>query len=79
MERPAGIEPAARVGFVRASCIARRCSNICASSTRALPPTPLAEYEEIYHEYFYAHCDQIVADENGVAIPAEMTALAAQE
>ena len=23
---------------------------------------PLAEYEEIYHEYFYAHCDQIIAD-----------------
>lgn len=33
---------------------------------------PLAEYEEIYHEYFYAHCDQIAANANGLSVPAEM-------
>jgi hypothetical protein len=38
----------------------------------ALFEAPLAEYEEIYHEYFYAHCDQIIADSSGLSIPAEM-------
>ena len=35
---------------------------------------PLAEYEEIYHEYFYAHCDQIVADTTTVTLPTDMLA-----
>jgi hypothetical protein len=33
---------------------------------------PLAEYETIYHEYFFAHCDQVVADGTGLALPMEM-------
>ena len=33
---------------------------------------PLAEYEEIYHEYFFAHCDQIIAASQGLSVPAEM-------
>lgn len=33
---------------------------------------PLAEYEAIYHEYFYAYCDQIVADEMAMSLPLEM-------
>jgi hypothetical protein len=33
---------------------------------------PLREYEDIYHEYFYAHCDQIVANATGLGIPTEM-------
>jgi hypothetical protein len=33
---------------------------------------PLAEYEEIYDEYFYARCDQIVADLTGLSVPHEM-------
>lgn len=35
---------------------------------------PLAEYEEMYHEYFYAHCDQIIAATTGLSVPAEMLA-----
>jgi hypothetical protein len=31
--------------------------------------TPLLEYEEIYHEYFFAHCDQIVAESRGLSLP----------
>jgi hypothetical protein len=38
----------------------------------ALFESPLAEYEEIYHEYFYAHCDQIIANSSGLSIPAEI-------
>lgn len=38
----------------------------------ALFADPLAEYEEIYHEYFYVHCDQIVSDPNAFALPVEM-------
>ncbi len=40
----------------------------------ALFQQPLHEYEEIYHEYFFAHCDQIVAlrSKNTLAIPAAM-------
>jgi hypothetical protein len=34
--------------------------------------TPLLEYEEIYHEYFYAHCDQIIADATTVTLPTDM-------
>jgi hypothetical protein len=34
--------------------------------------SPLVEYEDIYHEYFYAHCDQIVADHKALALPVEM-------
>jgi hypothetical protein len=33
---------------------------------------PLAEYEEMYHEYFHAHCDQIVADAKGLSVPVEI-------
>ena len=33
---------------------------------------PLAEYEELYHEYFYAHCDQVIAKSKALAIPTEM-------
>lgn len=33
---------------------------------------PLAEYEEKYHEYFYAHCDQIIAAASGFSVPAGM-------
>jgi len=36
--------------------------------------TPLEEYEEIYHEYFYAHCDQIVATKSTLSLPADMLA-----
>jgi hypothetical protein len=36
--------------------------------------TPLVEYEDIYHEYFNAHCDQIVADGTTVTLPADMLA-----
>ena len=36
--------------------------------------TPLQEYEEIYHEYFFAHCDQIVADSSILALPSDMLA-----
>lgn len=35
---------------------------------------PLAEYEDMYHEYFYAHCDQIIAAATGLSVPAEMLA-----
>lgn len=38
----------------------------------ALFEEPLAQYEEIYHEYFYAHCDQIVAERTGLSVPTEM-------
>jgi len=40
----------------------------------ALFEEPLTQYEEIYHEYFYAHCDQIVAERTGLSVPAEMLA-----
>jgi len=33
---------------------------------------PLSEYEEIYNEYFFAHCDQIVADSDTVSLPIDM-------
>lgn len=33
---------------------------------------PLAEYEDRYHEYFYARCDQILAAANGLSLPIEM-------
>jgi len=33
---------------------------------------PLNEYEEIYHEYFFAHCDQIVADADTISLPIDM-------
>jgi hypothetical protein len=33
---------------------------------------PLGEYEEVYHEYFYAHCDQITADSATLTLPTEM-------
>jgi hypothetical protein len=33
---------------------------------------PLGEYEEIYHEYFYAHCDQIAAESAALTLPADM-------
>lgn len=33
---------------------------------------PLAEYEEIYDEYFYAHCDQIISDPDAFTLPAEL-------
>jgi hypothetical protein len=33
---------------------------------------PLAEYEDMYHEYFHAHCDQIVADAKGLSVPVEI-------
>ncbi|HKQ83166.1 MAG TPA: hypothetical protein VJS42_13320 [Steroidobacteraceae bacterium] len=33
---------------------------------------PLAEYEVIYHEYFYAYCDQIVADGTALSMPMEI-------
>lgn len=35
---------------------------------------PLQEYEEIYHEYFFAHCDQIAVRRNkhSLSIPAAM-------
>ena len=33
---------------------------------------PLLEYEEIYLEYFHAHCDQIVAAWKGLSVPAAM-------
>ncbi len=38
----------------------------------ALFAEPLAEYEDLYHEYFYAHCDQIIAAATGLSVPAEM-------
>jgi hypothetical protein len=38
----------------------------------ALFEEPLSEYEEIYGEYFHAHCDQIVADSHTLAIPADL-------
>ncbi|MET0988267.1 MAG: hypothetical protein ABW034_22940 [Steroidobacteraceae bacterium] len=33
---------------------------------------PLAEYEVIFLEYFYAYCDQIVADGTVLSVPMEM-------
>jgi len=33
---------------------------------------PLLEYEDIYNEYFNAHCDQIVAESKGLSVPAAM-------
>lgn len=33
---------------------------------------PLREYEEIYHDYFHAHCDQILAASSGLPIPTEI-------
>jgi hypothetical protein len=33
---------------------------------------PLVEYEEIYQEYFNAHCDQIVAGPKGLRVPTSM-------
>ena len=33
---------------------------------------PLAEYEEIYGEYFYAHCDQIIAGRSRLSAPLEL-------
>lgn len=38
----------------------------------ALFADPLLEYEEIYHEYFYAHCDQIISDPDAFALPADL-------
>jgi hypothetical protein len=38
----------------------------------ALFEEPLTQYEEIYHEYFYAHCDQIIAGRTGLSVPPEM-------
>jgi hypothetical protein len=38
----------------------------------ALFEEPLAEYEEIYQEYFYAHCDQVIAGGSRLSVPAEM-------
>lgn len=38
----------------------------------ALFAEPLAEYEDMYREYFYAHCDQIVSATSGLSLPAEV-------
>jgi hypothetical protein len=38
----------------------------------ALFAAPLDEYDEIYREYFYAHCDQIIADPDAFTLPAEL-------
>jgi hypothetical protein len=40
----------------------------------ALFAGPLTEYEEKYHEYFYAHCDQIIAAATSVSVPPAMLA-----
>jgi hypothetical protein len=38
----------------------------------ALFADPLDEYEDIYREYFHAHCDRILAPANELSMPAEM-------
>ena len=48
--------------------------HLCDLMFDVLFESPLGEYEEIYHEYFYAHCDQIVASSSTLALPADMLA-----
>jgi hypothetical protein len=38
----------------------------------ALFAQPLDEYEEVYREYFHAHCDRILSQASGLSVPAEM-------